>query len=69
MPTITSTITLNSTTLFPNSSTVNVSATEVVSGSAIFQYVVVPTSSNVIVYGPSTTADPTETVYFYAQRS
>ena len=67
MPTITSTITLNSTTLFPNSSTVNVSATEVVSGSALFQYTVVPTSSNVIVYGPSTTADPTETVYFYAQ--
>lgn len=67
MPTITSTITLNSTTLFPNSSTVNFSATEVVSGSALFQYVVVSQSSAAIIYGPSAGADPTETVYFYAQ--
>jgi hypothetical protein len=67
MPLITSTITLNSSTLFPNSSTVNFSATEVVSGSALFQYTVVSASSNQIIYGPSAGADPTETVYFYAQ--
>ena len=67
MPIITAAITLNSTTLFPNSSTVNFSATEVVSGSALFQYTVVSASSNQIIYGPSAGADPTETVYFYAQ--
>jgi len=40
MPTITAGVTLNSTTLFPNSSVVSFSATEVVSGSALFQYTV-----------------------------
>lgn len=67
MPTITAAITLNSSTLFPNSSTVNFSATETVSGSALFQYTVVSASSNQIIYGPSSGADPTSTVYFYAQ--
>jgi hypothetical protein len=67
MPTLTAGITLNSTTLFPNSSVVSFSATETVSGSALFQYTVVSASSNQIVYGPSAGADPTGTVYFYAQ--
>lgn len=67
MPTITAGVTLNSTTLFPNSSTVSFSATEVVSGSALFHYVVVSASSAQVIYGPSAGADPTGTVYFYAQ--
>jgi hypothetical protein len=67
MPTITAAITLNSSTLFPNSSTVNFSATETVSGSALFQYTVVSASGNQIIYGPSAGADISETVYFYAQ--
>lgn len=67
MPTVTAGVTLNSTTLFPNSSVVSFSATEAVSGSALFQYTVVSASSNQILYGPSTVADPSETVYFYAQ--
>ena len=58
---------LTSTTLFPNSSTVSFTATEVVSGSALFQYTVVSASSNQIIYGPSTRADESSTVYFYAQ--
>jgi hypothetical protein len=67
MPTITAGVTLNSTTLFPNSSVVSFSATEVVSGSALFQYTVISASANTIIYGPSTAADETSTVYFYAQ--
>jgi hypothetical protein len=67
MPTVTAGVTLNSTTIFPNSSVVSFSATEVVSGSALFHYVVVPASSTHTIYGPSTAADPTQTVYFYAQ--
>jgi hypothetical protein len=67
MPTITAGVTLNSTTLFPNSSVVSFSATEVVSGSALFQYTVISASSNTILYGPSSAADATDTVYFYAQ--
>ena len=67
MPTIVAGVSLNSTTLFPNSSVVSYSATEVVSGSALFQYTVVSASSTATLYGPSTMADPTATVYFYAQ--
>jgi len=67
MPQVVASITLNSSTLFPNSSNVTFSATEIVSGSALFQYTVVSASSNQIVYGPSAGADPTSTVYFYAQ--
>jgi hypothetical protein len=67
MPTITAGVTLNSTTLFPNSSVVSFSATETVSGSALFQYTVISASSNQIIYGPSTGADASATVYFYAQ--
>jgi hypothetical protein len=67
MPSLTAGVTLNSTTLFPNSSVVSFSATEVVSGSALFQYTVVSASSATILYGPSAAADATETVYFYAQ--
>jgi hypothetical protein len=67
MPTVTAGVTLNSTTLFPNSSVVSFTATEVVSGSALFQYTVVSQSSNQIIYGPSAGADASSTVYFYAQ--
>jgi hypothetical protein len=67
MPTVTAGVTLNSTTLFPNSSVVSFTATEVVSGSALFQYTVVSASSNQIIYGPSARADESSTVYFYAQ--
>lgn len=67
MPTVTAGVTLNSTTLFPNSSVVSFSATEVVSGSALFQYTVISSSANTLLYGPSTAADLSETVYFYAQ--
>jgi len=67
MPQVVASITLNSSTLFPNSSNVTFSATEIVSGSALFQYAVISASSNQIVFGPSAGADPTGTVYFYAQ--
>lgn len=67
MPQIIAGISLNSQTLFPNSSVVSFSATEVISGSALFQYTVVSQSSTATIYGPSAAADPTETVYFYAQ--
>ncbi len=67
MPTIVAGVSLNSTTLFPNSSVVTYSATEVVIGSALFQYTVVSASSTTTLYGPSTMADRSATVYFYAQ--
>lgn len=66
MPTLTAQAVLSSTTLFPNPASVSFSATEVVSGSAEYQYRIVSASSNTILYGPSTVADASSTVYFYA---
>lgn len=66
MPTFTAQGAFSSTTLFPNSTTVNLTATETVSGSAEFQYRVVSASSTTILYGPSVAADSANTVYFYA---
>ena len=66
MPTLTAQAVLTSTTLFPNPASVSLTATEVVSGSAEYQYRIISASANTILYGPSTTADPSSTVYFYA---
>jgi hypothetical protein len=66
MPTLTAQAVLSSTTLFPNPASVSLTATEVVSGSAEYQYRIISASASTILYGPSTVADPSETVYFYA---
>ena len=66
MPTLSAQAVLTSTTLFPNPASVSFTATEVVSGSAEYQYRVISASSTTILYGPSTKADNTSTVYFYA---
>jgi hypothetical protein len=66
MPTLTAQAILSSTTLFPNPASVSFSATEVISGSAEYQYRVISASSTTILYGPSAKADESETVYFYA---
>jgi hypothetical protein len=66
MPTLTAQAVLTSTTLFPNPASVSFTATETVSGSAEYQYRVISASSTTILYGPSTKADTTSTVYFYA---
>ena len=66
MPTLTAQAVLSSTTLFPNPSSVSLTATEVVSGSAEYQYRIISASASTILYGPSTVADASETVYFYA---
>ena len=66
MPTLTAQAVLSSTTLFPNPASVSLTATEVVSGSAEYQYRIISASSNTILYGPSTGIDASETVYFYA---
>jgi hypothetical protein len=66
MPTLTAQAVLSSTTLFPNPASVSFTATEVVSGSAEYQYRVISASSNTILYGPSAGADASATVYFYA---
>jgi hypothetical protein len=66
MPQLTSTITLSSQTLFPNPANVSLTAVEVVSGSAEYQYRIISASANTILYGPSTGADASATVYFYA---
>ena len=66
MPQLTSTITLSSQTLFPNPANVSLTAVEVVSGSAEYQYRIISASANTILYGPSAGADASATVYFYA---
>ena len=67
MSTIKATIALSTTTLFPTPANVNVSVTEQVSGSADFQTLTIPADSSTVIYGPSPSADPSNTVYLYAQ--
>jgi len=62
----TANLTLNSSTLFPQSATVTNTVTQVVSGSAGFDILVVSQSSTANLY-TSTAADLSRTVYFYAQ--
>jgi hypothetical protein len=62
----TAALTLNSTTLFPQSATVTANLTQAVSGSAGFDVLVVSASSTKNLY-TSAEADPSNTVYFYAQ--
>ena len=59
-------LTINSTTLFPQAATVTANLTQVVRGSAGFDILVVSQSSTRNLY-TSTEADPSSTVYFYAQ--
>ncbi len=59
-------LTLTSQTLFPQSATVTANLTQVVSGSAGFDILLVSQSSTVNLY-TSTAADVSNTVYFYAQ--
>lgn len=59
-------LTLSSTTLFPQSATVTANLTQVVSGSAGFDILVVSASSAKNLY-TAAEADPSSTVYFYAQ--
>jgi hypothetical protein len=66
MPQLSAQVVLSSVTLFPNPASVSVTATEIVSGSAEYQYRIISASSNTILYGPSTGIDPSATVYFYA---
>jgi hypothetical protein len=66
MPTLTAQAVLSSTTLFPNPASVSITATELISGSAEYQYRIISASSTTILYGPSAAADASETVYFYA---
>jgi hypothetical protein len=67
MPILSATATLGSQTLFPNPANITATTNEVVSGSAEYQYRIISASSNTILYGPSTAADASSTVYFFAQ--
>ena len=62
----TAALTLNSQTLFPQSATVTANLTQVVSGSAGFDILLVSQSSTKNLY-TAVEADPSSTVYFYAQ--
>jgi hypothetical protein len=62
----TANLTLNSSTLFPQSATVTNNITQVVSGSAGFDVLIVSQSSTRNLF-LSTETDPSSTVYFYAQ--
>jgi len=64
--TFTTALTISSTTLFPQAATVTANLTQVVSGSAGFDILVVSQSSVKNLY-TSVEADPSSTVYFYAQ--
>jgi len=59
-------LTLSSTTLFPQAATVTANLTQVVSGSAGFDLLVVSQSSTKNLY-KAEAADPSSVVYFYAQ--
>ena len=62
----TTALTLNSSTLFPQEATVTANVTEVVSGSAGFDILLISQSSTRNLY-ISTEADISQTVYFFAQ--
>jgi hypothetical protein len=62
----TTALTLSSTTLFPQTANVTANVTEVVSGSAGFDILVVSQSSTRSLF-LATEADTSQTVYFYAQ--
>lgn len=62
----TAALSISSTTLFPQTATVTANLTQVVSGSAGFDILLVSQSSTVNLY-TSTAADVSNTVYFYAQ--
>lgn len=64
--TFTTALTLSSTTLFPQTANVTANLTQVVSGSAGFDLLVVPQTSSKQLY-KAAEADPSSTVYFYAQ--
>lgn len=59
-------LTLTSTTLFPQSSTVTANLTQVVSGSAGFDVLVIASGSTKNLYAAEA-ADSSSVVYFYAQ--
>ena len=66
MANIKSTLTLSSTTLFPNPAGVTVSPTNQIDGNSDFQKITIPANGTSTVYGPSLYADPSDTVYLYA---
>jgi hypothetical protein len=67
MPSIKSTLKLESTTLFPSPVTITVVGTEQVNGNADFQTVVIPANGTDALLPILTQADASSTVYFYAQ--
>ena len=67
MASLKSSITLSSTTLFPTPLTISKSTTEQINGDADSQTVMIPADGSSVVFGPSTAADLSNTVYFYAQ--
>lgn len=69
MSNIQSTITLNSTTLFPNPVFVNVTANEQINGDADLQTITINPNENVTLFGPTFEGDLSNTVYFYAHSS
>ena len=66
MANIKSTLTLSSTTLFPNPAGVTIAPTNQINGNSDFQKVTIFPNGTSTVFGPSLYADPSDTVYLYA---
>lgn len=67
MSNITAAINLSTSTLFPSSTLINVSVNEQINGDSDFQLVEIESGKNATIFGPAVEADPSNTVYFYAQ--
>jgi hypothetical protein len=67
MADLTSRIILYSNTLFPIPINVDITATEQIYGSADSQNINIPIGETVTLYGPSSNANVSNTVYLYAQ--
>lgn len=67
MSNITATINLSTTTLFPSTPIISVTQIEQVNGDSDFQLIEIEAGKTGTIFGPSVVADPSNTVYFYAQ--
>jgi len=66
-PSLKATLRLESTDVLTNSVNFTVAATEQIKGDKDFQSISIPAAAIVSAFGPSLSADSSNTVYFYAQ--
>ena len=69
MASLNASISLSSTTLFPNPLNLSTSTIDQVNGESDVKTVTIPADQSAVVYGPSLLADPSNTTYFYAHNA